>query len=243
MDETTLPKLKKQTLVEDFINRFEELIISGKLAIGQKLPSERDLAARLGVSRPVVHEGLIDLTGKGLITRLPNGGAVVNDYRQDGSLTMLTSLLSYNKGDVDPKLAKSVTELRYLLESENARMAARNCTFEQVNELRQAVNDETAVDINDPEALATQDFKFHHLISLATGNIFYPLLINSFRSLYVNGATLFYTNRANVPIVHDFHIQIVEAISRRDENLAVEVMHRMLEHGTSQYFAMVTQKQ
>ncbi len=242
MDDTSLPKLKKQTLVEDFINRFEELIISGKLAIGQKLPSERDLAAKLGVSRPVVHEGLIDLATKGLVTRLPNGGAIVNDYRHDGSLTMLTSLLSYNKGDVDPQLAKSVTELRYLLESENARMAARNCTYEQVNELHEALKDEITVDNNDPLALATQDFRFHHLISLATGNILYPLLINSFKSLYINGATLFFTNQVNIPIVHDFHIQIVEAIARRDEALAVEVMHRMLEHGTSQYFAMVTQK-
>jgi DNA-binding FadR family transcriptional regulator len=243
MDETALPKLKKQTLVEDFINRFEDLIISGRLAIGQKLPSERDLAVKLGVSRPVVHEGLIDLASKGLVTRLPNGGAVVNDYRQDGSLTMLTSLLSYNKGDVDPQLAKSVTELRYLLESENARMAARNCTFEQVNELREVLKEEITVDNNDTQALAAQDFKFHHLISLATWNILYPLLINSFRTLYINGASLFYTNRANIPLVHDFHIQIVEAIARRDETLAVEVMHRMLEHGTSQYFAMVTQKQ
>ena len=129
--EQTLPKLKKQTLVDDFIVRFEEMILSGKLSIGEKLPSERDLAAKLGVSRPVVHEGLIDLASKGLITRTPAGGAVINDYRKDGSLSMLTSLLNFQGGLPESRLAESTLEFRALIEVENARLAALNHTEEQ----------------------------------------------------------------------------------------------------------------
>ena len=47
-----LKPLKADSLVEVFISRFEDLILTGKVAIGQKLPSERELALQLGVSRP-----------------------------------------------------------------------------------------------------------------------------------------------------------------------------------------------
>ena len=53
-----LEPLKTDSLVEAFVKRFEELILSGKITIGQQLPSERELAKTLGVSRPVVHDGL-----------------------------------------------------------------------------------------------------------------------------------------------------------------------------------------
>jgi len=79
--EESLPKLKKQTPVDNFISRFEEMILSGKLSIGEKLPSERDLAVKLGVSRPVVHEGLIDLSIKGLITRTPTCASMLSVLR------------------------------------------------------------------------------------------------------------------------------------------------------------------
>ncbi|MBW1983231.1 MAG: FadR family transcriptional regulator, partial [Deltaproteobacteria bacterium] len=91
-----LKPIKSESLKEIFISRFENLILSGKLSIGQKLPSERELAIQLGVSRPVVHEGLVDLASKGLITLTPRIGTVVNDYRTEGSLTMLTSLFNYH---------------------------------------------------------------------------------------------------------------------------------------------------
>src|SRR5512137_2428558 len=80
-----LKPLKADSLVEVFISRFENLILTGKIAIGQKLPSERELALQLGVSRPVVHEGLVDLAAKGLVTMKPRVGTMVNDYRKEGS--------------------------------------------------------------------------------------------------------------------------------------------------------------
>ena len=51
-----LKPIRNESLKEIFIKRFEELIISGKFSVGQKLPSERELALQLGVSHPVVHD-------------------------------------------------------------------------------------------------------------------------------------------------------------------------------------------
>ena len=61
MLEQLLEPIKTDSLKDVFVIRFEELILSGKVKIGQKLPSERELALQLGVSRPVVHEGLVEL--------------------------------------------------------------------------------------------------------------------------------------------------------------------------------------
>jgi DNA-binding FadR family transcriptional regulator len=240
MENTILPKLKKQTLVSDFITRFEEMILSGRLSIGEKLPSERDLAAKLGVSRPVVHEGLIDLEAKGLVARLNNGGAIITDYRRHGSLSMLNSLLGYHGGALEPKLTESTLDFRFLIEVENARLAARNRTEEQLDAMQAILADEKLVDLNDSNAVARLDFEFHHLIALATDNIFYPLLLNSFKVLYLNIVQLFFSNPAFAPEVFRYHDQLVAAIAARNEQAAVEIMFHMLDHGKRNYVKMIS---
>jgi GntR family transcriptional regulator, transcriptional repressor for pyruvate dehydrogenase complex len=239
MEEDLLPKLKKMTLVEDFIRRFEEMILSGKLAIGDKLPSERDLAMKLGVSRPVVHEGLIDLSSKGLITRGPTGGAVINDYRIEGSLTMLNTILNFQSGMIEPKLAKDITGLRRLIEVENVRLAALTRTELQLASLHQILMEETNIDVNDFEAVALLDFRFHHGLAIASNNTFYPLLINSFKPLYLNGSEVFFSNPVFAPQVFKFHKDLVQAIEDSNADKASEIMVILLEHGMKNYFDMV----
>ncbi len=237
--EDSLPRLKKTTLVDDFIKRFEEMILSGKLAIGEKLPSERDLAIKLGVSRPVVHEGLINLATKGFITRTPSGGAVINDYRKEGSLNILTSILNFHEGTLEPHLAQSILELRELIEVENARLAAKNRTDDQLASLQAIHARELAGGITQPLTIAELDFSFHHQISLATNNIFYPLLLNSFKSLYLTGAVLFFSDPQMQQETYAFHTQLVAAIARKDESQAVEIMKNMLKHGMAHYFTLI----
>ena len=118
-----LAPIQSPSLKDVFIERFESLILSGQLKIGQKLPSERELALRLGVSRPVVHSGLVDLEAKGLIALTPRVGAVVSDYRQEGSLALLNSLVAYQQGRLEPDLQQSLLDVRRLFEVETARLA------------------------------------------------------------------------------------------------------------------------
>ena len=73
----TIEPLKVQSLKSACISRLEGLILSGELHIGERLPSEREFAARLEVSRPVLHEALVDLGLKGLVQILPRRGVFV----------------------------------------------------------------------------------------------------------------------------------------------------------------------
>jgi len=226
-----LTPLQSPSLKDVFIERFEDLILSGKLRMGQKLPSERELALQLGVSRPVVHKGLIDLEAKGLVTLTPRVGAVVNDYRREGSLALLNSLVSYQEGRLESDLQKSLLDVRRLFEVETARLAARHRKETHLNDLRDVIEKEDQSRRRDAVNLTALDFQFHHLLSLASGNLIYPLLINSFKQVYLNLAAQFFEDAVVVNTVHAFHRKMLTAVENRDETGAASVMEQMLVHG------------
>ena len=228
-----LEPLRTNSLKEVFIQRFEELILSGQIAIGQKLPSERELALQLGVSRPVVHEGLVVLEARGLVTMVPRVGTIVNDFRTEGSLALLTSLVQYQEGQIEPDLLESLLQMRLLFETEAARLAASTRSTDQLAAFDDILAQEDQADPADVVALSSLDFQFHHLVSMASGNLVYPLLLNSFKECYLNLASQFYSDPAVVSLVFDFHKKLVAAITSGDGPAAAEIMKLMLNHGAS----------
>jgi GntR family transcriptional regulator, transcriptional repressor for pyruvate dehydrogenase complex len=235
-----LAPLKAESLKEVFISRFEDLILTGKLAIGQKLPPERELALQLGVSRPVVHEGLLELAVKGLVTMKPRIGTVVNDYRRQGSLAILESLFNFRRGNLDPELLRSLLEMRIPLEIETTRLAALNRTDEHVSALYEVVAREEAVDLRNIDEVTGLDFDFHHLITLSSGNLIYPLLINSFKPVYTFLTSIFFSDPEVVPVTASFHRRLATAIETRDTGQAIDTMTEMLAHGEQHLIKMVT---
>lgn len=232
----TLPiePLQVNSLKSACIARLEDLILSGELKVGERLPAERDLATRLGVSRPVLHEALVDLAAKGLVTINPRRGVVINDFRKSGSMAILSSLLSYHNGEIDPQMVKSLLSMRILVETETARLAAEHASTEQLAELRQIVQNELAADRGSLAALVELDFEFHLLVSIASDNMAYPLILNSFKTVYTHFTTAFYQKTAGsgvVDEVHAYHQRLLAALENRDAQKSVETMKTMLEHG------------
>jgi GntR family transcriptional regulator, transcriptional repressor for pyruvate dehydrogenase complex len=226
-----LEPIKTDSLKDVFVIRFEELILSGKVKIGKKLPSERELALQLGVSRPVVHEGLVELASRGLVSLRPRIGAIVNDYRKEGSITLLSSLIQYQKGNLDPELMDSLLQMRALMEPEFARFAARNRTEEQVREFYEILKKEESANYKNIQNITDLDFEFHLLIALASGNAVFPLLLNSFRQVYTNISGQFFKDSRVISTVHKYHRDMVQAVELRDEKKAVSIMKTILSHG------------
>ena len=150
----TLEPLRVNSLKEACVSRLEELILSGELKAGERLPAERDFAAVLGVSRPVLHEALVDLAAKGLVSILPRRGVVVNDFRKSGSAAILSSLLAYSNGTLDPQFIESLLGMRILVETETARLAAQHATPEQIADLHTILQQEVE---SDPYGLFRSD--------------------------------------------------------------------------------------
>jgi len=223
--------VKTDSLKEICIKRFEGLILSGAFAAGEKLPPERELAKRLGVSRPVVHEALVDIAAKGLVTITPRKGAMANDFRRQGSVSLLISLLEYHDGKLDASLLDGLLNMRLLVEIENARLATRNRTENQLEEFNKILLQETTADHADIEIITQLDFEFHLILAIATDNLLYPLLLNSFKPVYTNLSGQFFKDSTVVGVVFDFHKKIVSAVSAQDEQHAADLMHQMLSHG------------
>lgn len=238
-----LHPIETKTPKEIFIERFEQMILSGQLIIGQKLPPERELAEKLKVSRPVVHEGLLDLASKGLVTLVPRVGSYVNDFRKHGSLGILTSLLTYHGGNLDPKLLQDLLEMRMLIEVENARLAAENRSSEQLDQLEQLLVSEQQVDRSDIGGVTRLDYEFHHLVALGTQNFAYALLLNSFKEFYTHISAKFFADSAMVEPVFALHRRLVDAIRQRDREEAAQVMRHLLAHGAANLARLITTEQ
>jgi len=232
--QASIEPLKVQSLKAACINRLEGLILSGELRIGERLPSEREFAMRLEVSRPVLHEALVDLGAKGLVKIIPRRGVFVSDYRRSGSLTLLSSLLAYRHGRLDPAFAQSLIDMRLIVETEAARLAGRNRTENHLADFRDLLAEEDRLPCSDPQVLTRLDFSFHLQVAIASGNLVYPLIINSFQGVYTSLTGEFfrrYCGTAVVEEVHRFHHRLVDAIQARKAENAARIMSSMLNHG------------
>lgn len=231
---TEIEPIQAQSLKEACIERLEHMILSGELAIGERLPSEREFAARLNVSRPVLHQALVDLETKGLVRIEPRKGVYISDYRRDGSLAILSSLLSYHDGQLSSDLSQSLIDMRLLVETEAARLAALNRTAAQIAELRQLLDAERLAAGEAPQALTDLDFSFHHTVAIASGNLVYPLILNSFKDVYTSLTGEFFRRNFDTDVIEEvqrYHRQVVDALEVKDPDAAGRAMAEMLRHG------------
>jgi len=231
---TLIEPIQVQSLKEACVARLEQMILSGELKIGERLPSERDFASRLNVSRPVLHQALVDLEAKGLVQIIPRRGVFISDYRRDGSLAMLSSLLSYHNGELAPDFGQSMLDMRMLLETETARLATQNRTDQNLAEFQIILGQELEVADSDPQTLTDLDFAFHLAIAIASGNLVYPLIINSFKSVYTSLTGEFFRKYVGTKVVkevHQYHRKLVAAFTKQKPDSAIQIMIEMLKHG------------
>ena len=110
-------KINSVSLTDLFVQQIENMILSGELEVGQQLPAARELCALMGVSRPVVTAGLIELEKLGFVEIRPRQGAFVCDYRRKGTLETLVAVMRYNGGAMRENEVASLFEVRRSLES------------------------------------------------------------------------------------------------------------------------------
>lgn len=144
--------------------QLREAILSGDLAPGEALPTERELAESFGVSRPSVREALRALQAQGLITRTgAPGRAVVAGEVAALAGNALVNLLRLNQVELT-----DLVDFRSVLESAALRLAARNRDPARLEEAREALaemNGDMTI-----EAFDEADVRFHVALVRASGN-------------------------------------------------------------------------
>lgn len=170
---------------EMFIRQIEDQIISGKLSVGEKLPTERELEAETGIKQSVIHYALKDLEHMGFVTIRPRQGVYVADYMKNGSIDTLNELLRYNGYRLTLKMGTELVELRNGIEGAALIRLAAEHTPEQLEELRASVSElrEMSGGEHSTTELADVAKKFHYLICDLCGNDIIPLVMNAFSPL------------------------------------------------------------
>jgi len=217
-----------------FTQAVKDNIIAGVYKPGQKIPTERELAREMGLSRTVVHAGIVELAAQGVLSVSPRQGTFVADYTRDGTAVLLNALFSH-RGAFDENLAASIFAARRLIETECVRLACEKSSSGEIDELEQIVGmEQSAVDAGAAQA-ASLDFMFHHLLAVISGNAVYPLMIKSMQISYLALAERFYRNIKHRQRVIEMHAGLCEALRRKNTAQALAVCAEMLDDGEQRF--------
>jgi DNA-binding FadR family transcriptional regulator len=207
-------------LYEQIAEKLAKAIAVGEYALGQRLPSERELAQSFGVSRPTVREAIIALELDDLVDVRLGSGVYVKNRQPPGGRE--------GAKDIGPF---ELLEARHAIEGEAAAMAAVRIEDEQIRQLSDLIS-EMRHDNRQNEILMSEeaDRRIHELIASSTQNS------------RINAAVqMLWDARARSPQSHlmddkgrarglkppiDEHSAIVRALKRRDPEAARTAMHQ-----------------
>jgi GntR family transcriptional regulator, transcriptional repressor for pyruvate dehydrogenase complex len=208
------------------VDQIRQLIRSGKLNAGDRLPSERDLCERFGVSRVTVREALRVLEAGGLIdVRVgARGGAFVTSPSQARLGEGLADLLQ-----LSPLTAAEVTEARMVFELGIVPLVVERATEDDLQALEQLVEQQLAALARD-EYTMEMSAEFHGRVAAATHNAAIEMLVASFHGPLLMSLK---EARANEPLMGqrgaEEHAEFVAALRRRDTAAAEAIMRTHVE--------------
>lgn len=215
--------IRPKKISEEIVEQIQKLIARGELKPGDRIPSERDLAAMLGVSRPSVREAIMVLEAMGFLDSRQGGGTFVRALTE----TSITDPLAILVEQKDPEVLRSLVEVRMGLESWSAYLAAQRAEPHELAEMRRlcdVMRDQATTGGWDPEV----DADFHYAITAAAHNSLQMHVLDSVHTLFhatIQVALMeFYRQQGHIQKLLVQHCDILAAIVARDPELARQKM-------------------
>ena len=215
--------VRSNRLYEKIVEQIEHQVLTGGLKAGDQLPPEREFAEQFGVSRTAIREAVKALSQKGLVEVSPGKGTFVTNGTTQALRHSLGLVIRIGQSEG----WESLVEVRELLEPEIAALAAVRAGEDQINQMREAVAVMDA-SLDDVDPFIEADLDFHLALAEATRNALILTLIDSIvdllreqrkRIFYVDGGP----ERGQY-----HHKRILDAILRRDPDMARQAMHEHL---------------
>ncbi|WP_117880460.1 FadR/GntR family transcriptional regulator [Aureibaculum luteum] len=214
-----IAKKDNQEVLNDVIVKIRDLINYKNLEPGEKLPSERMLSEKFGVSRRNVREAIQKLEFYGLLKSIPQSGTFVAQIGSVGMNGMIDGILSLKDPDF-----KSLVQTRILLELKAARLAATVRNTKDLQQIKKAL-DAYSEKILKGEDGVQEDLLFHLAIAQASGNntlnsfmlMISPEIITNFEKYHVCDENYSF-------LAIQEHINIYEAIKNKKPQEAKQKM-------------------
>ena len=208
---------------EDIATQILQLMGDGRLTAGSRLPSERELAVRLGVSRPSVREALRQLQLMGVIESRQGAGAFVKELGDEDLVQPLALLLRGRK-----HLLADILETRRLIEPHLAWLAAQKASAADVAELSELIARQRAR-THAGQLAIEEDGAFHHALARASGNRVLLLLVESCMDLLLESRKRNLQSRERARRSLQGHADVLAAIKARDAEAAESAMRRHID--------------
>lgn len=206
---------------ESLAAHLEGQILSGVLPAGSKLPSERQLADRFSVSRPIVREALRMLAERGFVEILPGRGSFVRDARMSDAAGALDALFRRT-----PATARDLVEARSMVESTAAGLAAQRATAEDKQRIAVALERfDAASSVVDR---ARYDLAFHLAVAQSAHNPVVEMMFGSITNLMFDLMIRSLSDRVVTGASIPFHAEILEGIRAGDSARARKAMDEHL---------------
>lgn len=218
--------IKNTKVYEQIIQQIQNMIIDGTLKQGDKLPSERDLAESLEVSRPSVREALRALEIIGITEVKQGEGSFIKVNFDKTLIEPLSVVFMLNKGK-----PRDILELRNILEIETVSLAALRINEEEIKELEEVIAQLKSAE--EESISVVVDKQFHYKIAQASRNVLILNVLNAISSLmdtFIKEAReKILSNKENKEILIQQHEEIYSAIKHRDPKKASLAMAKHLQ--------------
>jgi GntR family transcriptional repressor for pyruvate dehydrogenase complex len=213
--------IKTASLVERLAAEVRAQIISGKVAAGQPLPTEAQMAAEFGVSRPLVREALAHLRAQGFVATVSGRGTFVQHPSEADLADAFANQLVLAVGP--GPTADDLYEARQAIEVVSAELAASRASEDSIAALERllaAMKEST----NDAAAYTAADVGFHVEVARASLNPLLPTLLAPLARLIVEGVFKSHSTSDAVRVGIAGHTRILKAVKAGDPAAARRAM-------------------
>lgn len=221
-EEFVISNLKKVVVakpVDVIIDQIRELISSGQLKPGDKLPSERKLSEALNIGRTHVRDAIRKLEFYGILKTLPQSGTVVAGIGLTALEGLISDVLQIESADFS-----SLVETRVILEIESAKLAAERRTESDLAELKEAL-DKYYEKVDKGIEAVDEDMMFHMKVAEASQNkVLKSLMLIIIPDILTNYTKYKVCTNDRLKKRYDEHTRLYEAIAEKDPEKASSVM-------------------
>jgi GntR family transcriptional regulator, transcriptional repressor for pyruvate dehydrogenase complex len=217
-----IERARSALTTDQVVSQIRDLISSGELQRGDRLPAERVLAERLGISRPSLRAGLRSLIATGILRVRHGSGTFIVEgppALDSEPLKLLAALHGFTFHEM--------FEARRIIEETVAGLAAARRTEAQTDAIAAEI-DAMATSLDEPLTYLVHDIRFHRAIGIASGNPILATLVEMVSSV------MYQTRRETIQRAHGFsqslanHRKIYRAIKARNPEKARAAMHQHL---------------
>jgi GntR family transcriptional repressor for pyruvate dehydrogenase complex len=225
--------IKLERVSDRVAGQLKEAISSGCFRVGDRLPSERELAEQMGVSRPSVREAIQQLEMLGLLESAHGGRTLVKNLTEQEIQRPIEIVL----GEDIQKILE-LTEVRALMEAWAARRAAEDRTPDELKSIRTCLQ-EMERDLEKGVIRADLDLKFHTEIAAAAHNTIFLHLMQTIHQLISYTLKLsrevLFLSMEDQEKIFEHHTAVFDAIQSSDPDAAEEAMREHLHFVIAEY--------